>query len=113
MTITSKVLVQGKYIENTQATQYTSSGCKSIIDKPTVTNVSTSPVTFSANLVPKGGAPGATNLVIDEASLAPGATYLCPELAGAKLDEGDTLSMVASAASALSLRVDGRQVTTA
>ena len=113
MTVTSKLLVSGRYIENTVAVQYTSTGCKSILDKPTVLNVSVSPITVSFHLVPAGGVPDLTNKVAADVSLAAGATYLCPEIAGARLDVGDALWAVASAASAASLRVDGRQLTTA
>lgn len=113
MTVTSKVLVQAKQVENTPTTQYTSVGCKTIIDKPLVTNTSGGVVSFSANLVPSGGSPDATNQVAKDVSLAAGATYLFPEIAGARMDAGDFLSMSASAATSLTFRMDGRQVTAA
>lgn len=111
MTVTSKVLVQGKRVENAQTTQYTSTNCKTIIDTATIVNTTAAPVTLSVNVVESGGAAGAANLVIDGASIAAHGTYLCPELAGKRLDASDFVSMIAGAANSLTLRMEGRQVT--
>lgn len=108
MTTTVASLVPAKYVEAVDTTQYISSGVKTIIDKCTVTNVSASNVTFSANLVPDGGVVGNDNLVIDARAIVPGETYICPELVGQVLDTDDLLSTLASAGSALTLVVSGR-----
>lgn len=111
MTVTSKVLVQGKRIENSQTTQYTSTNCKTIVDGALITNTTAGAETVAMWLVPSGGAAADANLVADDVSVPAGGTYLCPELAGRRLDAGDFLVMQASASNSLSLRVDGRQVT--
>jgi hypothetical protein len=95
-----------------QTTQYSPGlGVRAIIDKATVTNTDTVSRTFSANLVTSGGSAGNANLVIDDRAVQPGETYTCPELVGQVLSSGDFLSTLASAASALTLRVSGRELT--
>jgi len=64
MAVTVKQIIPPKAAENVQTTQYTAAGCKTLIDKFTVTNYGTANVAFSLNLVPSGGSAGNTNLVI-------------------------------------------------
>ena len=111
MTVTVRVLVPSKQLEATQTTQYTATNAKAIIDKATVTNTDTVNRTFSVNLVTSGGSAGNSNLVIDERTVVPGETYLCQELVGQALESGGFISTVASAATALTLRVSGREIT--
>lgn len=112
MTVTVKPLVSGKFAENVQTTQYTApTGTRAIIDKATVTNTTASTATFSANLVPASGAFADSNLVIDTRAIAAGECYTCPELVGHILEPGGVISTIASASSALSLRISGREVT--
>jgi hypothetical protein len=63
------------------------------------------------NLVTSGGSAGNSNLVIDDRTVVPGETYLCPELVGQALESGGFISTIASAATALTLRVSGREIT--
>ena len=111
MTVTVKVLVPPKQMEATQTTQYTATNAKAIIDKATATNTDTVNRTFSVNLVTSGGSAGNSNLVIDDRTVVPGETYLCQELVGQALESGGFISTVASAATALTLRVSGREIT--
>jgi hypothetical protein len=111
MTVTVKVLVPPKQLEATQTTQYTATNAKAIIDKATVTNTDTVNRTFSVNLVTSGGSAGNANLVIDDRTVVSGETYLCQELVGQALESGGFISTVASAATALTLRVSGREIT--
>ena len=111
MTVTVKVLVPPKQMEATQTTQYTATNAKAIIDKATVTNTDTVNRTFSVNLVTSGGSAGNANLVIDDRTVVSGETYLCQELVGQALESGGFISTVASAATALTLRVSGREIT--
>lgn len=111
MTTTSAVLIASKRVENVQTTQYTSTGKKTIVDKFTVTNTSVAAVTFSCNVVPSGVTLSDANLIVQAHSIAPGACYECPELVGRRLDAGDYLSTLASAADALTMRAEGRQLT--
>jgi hypothetical protein len=112
MTTTTVVLVASKQAENAQTTQYTSTGIKTIIDKFTVTNTTGGNVTFAVNLVNSGGAAGAANLMFSRTILA-GQCYTCPELVGHTLEAGDFISTLAGAATSLTIRASGRQITSA
>jgi hypothetical protein len=111
MTVTVKVLVAPLQLQNTQTTQYTANNCKTIIDKATITNTDTVNRTVSVNLVTVSGSAGNSNLVIDDKTIVPGETYLCPELVGQSLEPGGFISTIASAATALTFRVSGREIT--
>ena len=111
MTVIIKVLIPAKQAENAQTTQYTATNVKAIIDKFTVTNTSGNNVTFSCNLVTSGGSAGAANLIIDARTLVPDECYTCPELVGQALDVGGFISTIAGAASSLTIRASGREIT--
>lgn len=113
MTVTSKVLVQGKRVENTPTQQYVSANCQTIIDSGIVTNTSGAPVTLNLWLVAVGNTQADETLIAKAVSIAAGATYPCPELAGKRLDAGDMVWAEASAVTSLSFRMDGRQITAA
>lgn len=111
MAVTPKVLIPAKQAENAQTAQYTASAARAIIDKFTVTNTSAGNVTLSVNLVTTGGSAGAANLVIDARAIAPDETYTCPELVGHVLEAGGFISTIASAATSLTIRCSGREIT--
>lgn len=111
MTVTVKVLIPAKQAENAQTTQYTATNAKAIIDKATVTNTSANNVTLSVNLVTSGGSPGASNLIMDARAIAPDESYTCPELVGQVLEPGGFISTIASAATSLTIRASGREIT--
>jgi hypothetical protein len=111
MTVIVKVLIPAKQAENAQTTQYTATNVRAIIDKFTVTNTSANNVTFSCNLVTASGSAGASNLIVDARSLVPDETYTCPELVGQALESGGFISTLAGAASSLTIRASGREIT--
>jgi hypothetical protein len=111
MTVSIKVLIPAKQAENSQTTQYTATNCKAIIDKFTITNTSAGNVTISVNLVTSGGAPAASNLIMDTRAIVPDETYTCPELVGQALEPGGYISTIASAATSLTIRASGREIT--
>lgn len=111
MTVTVKVLIPAKQAENVQTTQYTATNCKTIIDKFTVTNTSAGNVTFSVNLVTSGGSAGASNLILDNRSIAVDECYTCPELVGQALEPSGFISTIAGAATSLTIRASGREIT--
>ena len=111
MTVTIKVLIPAKQAENTQTTQYTATNCKTIIDKFTATNTSAGNVTISVNLVTSGGSAGASNLIVDTRAIAPDETYTFPELVGQALEPSSFISTIASAATSLTIRASGREIT--
>ena len=111
MTVTVKVLVPAKFAENSQTTQYTATGVTAIIDKFTATNISASAATISVNLVTVAGSAGNTNLITKTKTLQPSEVYTFPELVGQVLGAVDFISTIAGTASAINIRVSGREVT--
>lgn len=111
MAVKPTVIINSKRVENSQTTQYTSTGLKTMIDSFKVTNTTGTPATFSANLVPSGGTAGDDNLFIDAVSIDAGETYHCPELVGQTLGSGDFISTLAGTATALTMRASGRTST--
>ena len=111
MAVSVKVLVPAKFAENTQTTQYTATGATAIIDKFTATNISASAATISVNLVTVAGSAGNTNLITKTKTLAASEVYTFPELVGQVLGAGDFISTIAGTASAINIRVSGREVT--
>lgn len=111
MTVTSKVLIAAKTAESTQTTQYTATNVTTIIDKFTATNYSAGAVTLSVNLVTSGDTAGNQNLVVKTKSLAAGETYTFPEIVGQSLAPSGFISTIASAATSISIRASGREIT--
>lgn len=111
MSVLVKALIPAKQAENAQTTQYTAVNCKTIIDKFTATNTSAGNVTISVNLVTSGGSAGVSNLVVDTRAIAPDETYTFPELVGQVLESGGFISTIASAATSLTIRASGREIT--
>lgn len=110
MAVKVKCIIPSKQLEAVQTNQHIAS-VKTMIDKVTVTNTTGTAVTFSCNLVPSGGAVGDGNAIIKDKTVATGETYVCPELVGHVLESGDAISMIASAATSLTIRASGREVT--
>lgn len=110
MTVTAKTLVPAKFVDATQVTQYTANGVTTIIDKFTATNVSGSTATISINLVTETYTPADSNLIVKNKSLAASETYIFPELVGQILQSGAFISTIASAGSAINMRVSGREI---
>lgn len=111
MGVLVKTLIPSKQAEGSQTTQYTAVSCKTIIDKFTATNTSASNVTLSVNLVTSGGSAGASNLIVDSRAIAPDETYTFPELVGQVLEPAGFISTIASAATSLTIRASGREIT--
>lgn len=111
MTVSVKALVPAKIVEATQTTQYTANGLTTIIDKFTATNYSASAATISVNLVTTSGTAGNLNLITKTKTLQPAEVYTFPELVGQVLNPGDFISTIAGTATAINMRVSGREVT--
>ncbi len=108
--ITVAVLIEPKYAENTQTTQYTSSGVTTIIDKFTATNISAATATISVNLVASAGSAANTNLIVKTKTLQPSETYTFPELVGQVLANGNFISTIASTGTSINIRASGREI---
>lgn len=111
MTVTAKCLLEAKLAENSQTTQYTApTGTRTIIDKCTATNVTASPVTIAWNIVPNSLSAASSNTVVQTKTIAAGATDTTPEMVGQILSAGDAISTLAGTASALVIRISGREL---
>lgn len=112
MSVTVKVLIPAKQAENSQTTQYsTPTSTKAVIDKFTATNTSATAASLSVNLVTTGGSASSANLIVDARVIGPDETYTFPELVGQALEAGGFISTLASAATSLTIRCSGREVT--
>ena len=111
MTVSVKVLVPAKTVENIRTTQYTATGVTAIIDKFTATNYSATAATISVNLVTAASSFGDSHLITKTKTLPASEVYTVPELVGQVLGIGDFISTIAGTASAINMRVSGREVT--
>ena len=110
MTVVAKALIETLSLAAAATNQYTApASTRTIIDKMTATNTTAGALTLTAYLVPSGGATGASTTVISAQSIAPGTTYLCPEVVGHILNPGDAIFTQASGAG-LTGRASGREV---
>lgn len=111
MTVTAKVLVPSKIVENSQTTQYTATNVTTIIDKFTATNFSGTAASISVNIITVSGSAGNENLITKTKTLQASEVYTFPELVGQVLGSGDFISTIASASNSISMRVSGREIT--
>lgn len=110
MTVIAKPLITAQDAPNAQTTLYTApAGTRAILDKCTAYNHTGAPADLSVNLVPNGGAAAAANLVV-KVTIAAGTSHTCPEVVGHTLETGGFISILSSVATALCLRVSGREV---
>lgn len=95
----------------TFGTLFTAAG-KTTIDKFTLTNTTGSTVSgIDVHIVPSGGTADATNKIISAKALAANETYVCPELVGHVLENGEFVRALAGTATAVTARAGGRVVT--
>lgn len=111
MAVTTKVLLDSKQLESSQTTQYTAVNCRALITKVSIANNDTVNRTVSVHLVPPAGAASNSNRFLINKTIVPGEDYLCPELSGQILENGGFISTIASAASALTIRINGQEIT--
>lgn len=64
---------------------------KRIFKAATITNTTAASITVTVYLVPSGGVAAAANTIISARPVAPGETYLCPELVGQGQNAGGFL----------------------
>lgn len=107
MTVTPSALVETGYAANAETTVYTAA-VRTIIDRCTGYGVGVADLTIK--LVPSGGSASAAN-VVEKKTFAIGDSYSFPAIVGHVLEPGDFISALASAGSAVNLRISGRKVT--
>lgn len=105
-------VIPSKFAENAQTTQYTAVNCRTYIDAFVATNNSGSNATISVNLIPTEETSGAANLIVNARQIAPGESYTFPEIVNHLLAKGSSISTLAGAASAITIRCSGREITT-
>lgn len=110
MTVYVRVLIPAKIAENVQTTQYTANGVTTIIDKFTATNYSAVAATISVNIVTSADTAGNQNLIVKTKTLQPSETYTFPEIVGQALSSGGFISTIASAATSINIRSNGREI---
>lgn len=109
MTTVKKVLIETKYAENAETTQYTANNVTTEIDKFTATNVTGSNATLTVRLVPPGGAAGAGNAIELTKTIVPGYPWPFPSIVGQVLAAGGFISTLAGTATAIVIRASGRE----
>lgn len=111
MTTVSKPLVTAAYAANSQTTVYTApTGTRTIVDKISAYNGTGAGVTLAINIVPSAGSAGASNLLVSK-TIAAGVTENFSEIVGQVLEPGGFISVIAGSASAVVLRISGRETT--
>ena len=108
MSVTAMCLFESGYIPGALTTIYTSpTGVRTIIDGLAINNVTGSNATFSIYLVPFLASPGPSNLLM--ASTTTAGALAENLIFNQVLNAGDYIAMIAGTASALVLRISGRQ----
>lgn len=113
MTTTPRVLIESKFAEAAETTQYPLTQADSVrtaIDKFTAYNGGGSNAKLTVRLVPQAGTAGASNITVVK-TIAPGRTETFPEIVGHNLEAGDFVSTLCDTASAVVIRMSGRQFT--
>lgn len=113
MTTTNRVLIESKFAETAETTQYPLTPADSVrtaIDKFTAYNGSNANATLTVRLVAQAGAAGASNATVKK-TIAPGRTETFPELVGHNLEPGDFISTLCDQGNAVVIRASGRQFT--
>lgn len=111
MTVTAKTLAEGQIVPATDTTIYTApANTTTIIDKVTSANYDTVSRVVTISIVASGGAVGDAYFIARR-TLATKETYIWPEVVGQILNPGDYVSIIASNATGVNVRMSGREIT--
>lgn len=106
-TVNQVQLVAPTQLGNVDASVYTvAANTTAKIGRAVFTNTSGSAVTITAGIT-TGGAIAASTTLISARSLAPGESYVSPELAGAVIPAGSSLRAFASAVTSVTFTASG------
>lgn len=105
-----KNIIPSKLIESASTMQYTTATAKAIIDKFTALNTDSVERTITVYIVPGAGSPSATNMVVKTKAISAGQTASLHELIGHVMEAGGSIYTAASAATAISIRASGREI---
>jgi hypothetical protein len=102
------VYIQTKFASDTLTEEFSASAAVRI-DKFTANNVDAAAQTLTVHVVPSGLSADDSNkqLVVE---IEPGFSYLCGEIVGMDLEAGDSIHVLASTASTISIRSNGRDL---
>lgn len=107
MAVVAKALIETQQLTAANATYYTAVNVRTIIDKMTLCNTTANAVAVTIDTVKSGGTSGAVERVISSRSIAPGETYLCPEVVGHILNTGDSIQGLGAL---ITIRASGREI---
>lgn len=110
MATTKTILLQTKFLETAETTQYTapSSAKAVLVDEFQVSNRTGTPATLIVRVVPSGGTAGNEHELFPSKALAAGEVYQVPPFV---LAPGDFVRTIVGTATALVARASGRVVT--
>ena len=104
------VLIQTRFAADTLTAEYSNGNTQTVrLDKFTAHNTDSSAQLLTVHLVPSGDVPSAANMQMEK-SVPANDTWLCPEMVGQDLDNGDSIYVKAATASKVSIRCNGRLV---
>lgn len=106
-TVTQAQLVAPQQLGNADASVYTApTQTTAKVGRAVFCNTTASATTITAGIT-TGGALGASTTLISARPIAPGETYVSPELAGQVIPAGSQIRAYAGAATAVTLAVSG------
>lgn len=107
MAATPKVFNSGTQLTTTVTAYWTSTNIKSTVDYAKLTNVTSGVITVTGYRVPNGQTAGNSYMVMNAKAIEGGQTDHAPELL-VYLEAGDSIQLLASAASSVSIQMGGR-----
>src|SRR5688500_12914149 len=103
-----KELIAGSQLTTSAATYYTApANTYAVIAQLTLTNTSANAVTATVHRVPSGGTASDSNKFVSARTLAPGETYVVNAAIGRRLNPGSFIDAQASAATSITIMMDG------
>lgn len=112
MANTPVVMATTAQLTASAATYYTVPANKlTLIRRITLTNTSAGAESVTLHLVASGGAAANNNMILKGKTLAPGQSYVVAEAEGHVMSAGMTLQALASAATAITIRASGLEMT--
>jgi hypothetical protein len=112
MTVRAYRLIPGSQLTNAAATYFTSpAATTTVVKRALFSNTTATTQTITVNVVTSGGSSSVSNQVINARAVAPGETYVSPELAGVVLGAGDFIQALSSANASITFVASGIEIT--
>ena len=111
-TMTSQCVIESKYAEAAETTQYTCpANSRVVLENFSGHNTSGGAITITVKIVPSG-APADADYTVAYSSVAAGTSYTFAGLVDQTLEPGDYISTLASGATSITIRASGRVIPT-